>query len=47
MTDYDRAADEIERLNGCINDLTTILALPAIWIGNKSSHIISTLLEAL
>jgi PAS domain S-box-containing protein len=45
--DNDRAADEIERLNGCINDLTTILALPAIWIGNKSSHIISTLLEAL
>jgi PAS domain S-box-containing protein len=45
--DNDRAADEIERLNGCINGLTTILSLPAIWIGNKSSHIIGTLLEVL
>jgi PAS domain S-box-containing protein len=43
----DPATDEIKRLNGCINDLTTILALPAIWIGTESSQIVSTLLEAL
>ena len=43
----DPAADEISRLNGCINDLTTILALPAIWIGSESSQIIGTLLDAL
>ena len=41
------AIDEIKRLNGCINNLTTILALPAIWIGSDSSQIVSTLLEAL
>ena len=43
----DPTADEISRLNGCINDLTTILALPAIWIGAESSQIISALLDAL
>src|ERR1700736_566679 len=43
----DPATDEIRRLNGCINDLTTILALPAIWIGTGSSQIVGTLLEAL
>jgi C4-dicarboxylate-specific signal transduction histidine kinase len=43
----DPTADEISRLNGCINDLTTILALPAIWIGSESSQIIGTLLDAL
>jgi PAS domain S-box-containing protein len=43
----DPATDEIRRLNGCINDLKTILALPAIWIGTESSQIVGTLLEAL
>jgi PAS domain S-box-containing protein len=43
----DAAADEIRRLNGCINDLTTILALSAIWSGSESSQIVSVLLDAL
>jgi hypothetical protein len=43
----DAAADEIRRLNGCINDLTTILALPAIWSASESSQIVRILLDAL
>src|SRR3981081_1657151 len=43
----DSAADEIKRLNGCINDLSTILALPAIWIGSEPSQIVNILLDAL
>ena len=43
----DAAADEIRRLNGCINDLTTILALPAIWSGSESSQIVGILMDAL
>src|ERR1700724_4150139 len=43
----DAAADEIRRLNGCINDLATILARPATWSGSESSQIVSILLDAL
>jgi PAS domain S-box-containing protein len=43
----DPAADEVKRLNACIGDLTTILALPAIWIGSEPSQIVSSLLDAL
>jgi PAS domain S-box-containing protein len=43
----DAAADEIRRLNGCINDLTTILARPATWSGSESSQIVGILLDAL
>ena len=43
----DQVADEIRRLNGCINQLTSILALPAIWSGSESSQIVSILLDAL
>ena len=46
-TSTDPAAVEIKRLNGCINDLTAILALPAKWVGFESSQIINTLLDAL
>jgi PAS domain S-box-containing protein len=41
------ADDEIKRLNGCINDLTRIVALPAIWMGAKPSEIINSLLDSL
>src|SRR5262245_548835 len=40
-------ADEIKRLQGCINDLISLLALPAIWSGDESSQIVSTLLDVL
>jgi PAS domain S-box-containing protein len=39
--------DEIKRLQGCINDLISIQALPAIWSGQDSSHIAGTLLDVL
>jgi C4-dicarboxylate-specific signal transduction histidine kinase len=40
-------ADEIKRLQRCINDLVSVLALPAIWTGGEPSQIVSTLLDAL
>ena len=40
-------ADEIRRLQRCINDLVSILALPAIWSGGDSAQIVDTLLDAL
>ncbi len=39
--------DEIKRLKGCINDLISVLALPAISSGHEPSHIVSTLLDVL
>jgi signal transduction histidine kinase len=39
--------DEIRRLQRCINDLVSVLALPAIWTGSEPSQIVSTLLDAL
>jgi C4-dicarboxylate-specific signal transduction histidine kinase len=38
---------EIKRLQSCINDLISVLALPAIWSGSESSHILGTLLDVL
>ncbi len=40
-------AEEIKRLRRCVNDLVSILALPAIWTGGQPTQIASTLLEAL
>jgi PAS domain S-box-containing protein len=39
--------DEVRRLQGCINDLISIQALPAIWSGQDSPHIVGTLLDVL
>ena len=39
--------DEIKRLERCINDLVSVLALPAIWTGHESSLVASTLLDVL
>jgi signal transduction histidine kinase len=41
------AADEIKRLQRCINDLLSLLALPAFWSGNEPSQIIRIVLDAL
>jgi PAS domain S-box-containing protein len=39
-------ADEIKRLQRCINDLVSLLALPAMWSGSKPSDIVHTLLDS-
>jgi PAS domain S-box-containing protein len=38
---------EIKRLQSCVNDLISVLALPAIWSGSESSQILGTLLDVL
>lgn len=43
----ERRADEIKLLRRCINDLVSVLALPAMWTGSEPSHIVSTLLDTL
>ena len=43
----EQTTDEIKRLQGCINDLISIQALPAIWSGQESSQIVGTLLDVL
>jgi PAS domain S-box-containing protein len=40
-------AEEIKRLRRCINDLVSIVALPATWTGGEPSRIIGDLLDAL
>jgi PAS domain S-box-containing protein len=37
------SADEIKRLQRCINDLVSVLALPAMWSGGGPAEILSTL----
>ncbi len=39
--------EEIRRLRRSINDLISIQALPAIWNGRESGHIVGTLLDVL
>src|SRR6267142_2154014 len=43
----EQTADEIKRLQGCINDLISVLAIPALWRGQESAQIVSTLLDVL
>ena len=45
--EMEHTADEIKRLKACINDLISVLALPAIWSGQEPSQIVSTLLDVL
>jgi PAS domain S-box-containing protein len=40
-------AEETKRLQRCINDLVSVLALPAMWSGGEPSQIVRTLLDAL
>jgi PAS domain S-box-containing protein len=39
--------EEIKRLQRCVNDLVSVLALPAMWSGGEPSQIVHTLLDAL
>ncbi len=41
------ADDQIKRLQRCINDIVSILALPATWSGIEPSQILQSLLDAL
>jgi PAS domain S-box-containing protein len=43
----EQTADEIKRLQGCINDLSSIFALPVVWSGHTPPQIVGTLLDAL
>ena len=43
----EQAAGEIKRLQRCINDLVSLLALPAIWSGGDISQVLDTLLNTL
>src|SRR5215831_11771557 len=43
----EQTADEIKRLQGCINDLISVLAIPALWRGQESAQMVSTLLDVL
>src|SRR5580698_2924882 len=40
-------AEETKGLERCINDLVSVLALPAMWSGGDPSRIVGTLLDAL
>src|SRR5580658_4968124 len=41
------AAEEIKQLQRCVNDLISVLALPAMWSGGEPFQIVHTLLDAL
>ena len=40
-------AQEVKRLQRCMNDLISVLALPATWIGSEPSRIVGDLLDGL
>ncbi|MGA3047059.1 MAG: PAS domain-containing protein [Terracidiphilus sp.] len=40
-------APEVKRLQRCMNDLVSVLALPAIWNGSEPGRILDTFLDAL
>jgi PAS domain S-box-containing protein len=44
LTDH---ATEVKRLQRCMNDLVSVLALPAVWSVSESSRILETSLDAL
>jgi transcriptional regulator with GAF, ATPase, and Fis domain len=39
--------DEVKRLRACVNDLISVLALPALWSGGDKLKIVSALLDVL
>ena len=41
------AASEVKRLQRCINDLVSVLALPAVWSVSEPNRILETFLDAL
>jgi PAS domain S-box-containing protein len=45
--EMEKTVDEVKRLQSCINDLISVLALAAIWSGSESSQMLGTLLDSL
>src|ERR1700730_12479804 len=43
----EHTSGEIKDLKRCLNDLVSVLALPAMWSGSQPSQIVHTLLDAL
>ena len=43
----EETTDEIQHLQACINDLISVLAIPAVWSGREPAQIASTLLDVL
>ena len=43
----EHAAEDIKHLQRCINDLVSVLGLPAMWAGGGPRQIVSTLIESL
>src|SRR5713226_9786279 len=43
----EHTSGEIKRLKRCLNDLVSVLALPAMWSGSQPSQIVHILLDAL
>jgi signal transduction histidine kinase len=46
-TPIEQPVEEIKRLQRCVNDLVSILALPAMWTGGDPSQIGQTLIDSL
>jgi hypothetical protein len=44
-TKTEHAGDEAKYFRACINDLASILALPAMWTGHDASRVTTTLLD--
>ncbi len=43
----EHTSGEVKRLQRCVNDLVSVLALPAMWNGSQPSQIVHTLLDGL
>jgi PAS domain S-box-containing protein len=41
------STEEVARLRGCLDDLASIMELPALWAGDEPAQIVSTFLDAL
>src|SRR5215213_7882817 len=46
-TQLEHPAEEVQRLRRCVNDLVSVVALPAIWGGGGPAEIVRVLTEAL
>jgi len=45
--EIEHPAEKIKRLQRCISNLVSVLALPAVWSGSEPAQIVHTLLDAL
>lgn len=44
---HQESTEEIKRLRRCINDLVSVIALPASWTGGEANHIVQILIKTL